>query len=48
MRRAILAVLAVLAFTGAAAAENYPSHPITVIVAVLGRWSVRCHDADPG
>lgn len=32
MRRAILAVLAVLAFTGAAAAENYPSHPITVIV----------------
>jgi tripartite-type tricarboxylate transporter receptor subunit TctC len=32
MRRAILAVLAVLAFGGAAAAENYPSHPITVIV----------------
>jgi tripartite-type tricarboxylate transporter receptor subunit TctC len=32
MRRAILAVLAALAFTGAAAAENYPSHPITVIV----------------
>jgi tripartite-type tricarboxylate transporter receptor subunit TctC len=32
MRRAILAVLALLAFTGAAAAENYPSHPITVIV----------------
>jgi tripartite-type tricarboxylate transporter receptor subunit TctC len=32
MRRAILAVIAVLAFTGAAAAENYPSHPITVIV----------------
>jgi tripartite-type tricarboxylate transporter receptor subunit TctC len=32
MRRAILAVLAVLAFTGAAVAENYPSHPITVIV----------------
>jgi tripartite-type tricarboxylate transporter receptor subunit TctC len=32
MRRAILAALAVLAFTGAAVAENYPSHPITVIV----------------
>src|SRR6202795_4541304 len=32
MRRAILAGLALLAFTGAAAAENYPSHPITVIV----------------
>src|SRR5882757_4887885 len=32
MRRAILAVIAVLAFTGAAVAENYPSHPITVIV----------------
>jgi tripartite-type tricarboxylate transporter receptor subunit TctC len=32
MRRAILAVFAVLAFTGAAVAENYPSHPITVIV----------------
>ena len=32
MRRAVLAVLAVLAFTGAAVAENYPSHPITVIV----------------
>src|SRR6202163_5078799 len=32
MRRTILAVLAVLAFGSAAAAENYPSHPITVIV----------------
>jgi tripartite-type tricarboxylate transporter receptor subunit TctC len=32
MRRVILAIFAVLAFTGAAAAENYPSHPITVIV----------------
>src|SRR3981081_2321957 len=32
MRRAILAVLAVLAFGSAALAENYPSHPITVIV----------------
>src|SRR5216684_4380557 len=32
MRKAILTVLAALAFTGAAVAENYPSHPITVIV----------------
>jgi tripartite-type tricarboxylate transporter receptor subunit TctC len=32
MRKIILAVLAVLAFTGAAIAEKYPSHPITVIV----------------
>jgi tripartite-type tricarboxylate transporter receptor subunit TctC len=32
MRRAILAVLAMLAFGSAAVAENYPSHPITVIV----------------
>src|SRR5229473_4183587 len=32
MRKAILTVLAALAFTGAAAAENYPSHPMTVIV----------------
>ncbi len=32
MRRAILAVLSALAFTGAAVAENYPSHPVTVIV----------------
>ena len=33
MRRAIWAALvAVLALSGAAAAENYPSHPITVIV----------------
>src|ERR1700737_3646730 len=33
MRRTVLAaVLAVLAFGSAAVAENYPSHPITVIV----------------
>ena len=32
MRKAILAVLAVLAFGSAAVAETYPSHPITVIV----------------
>jgi tripartite-type tricarboxylate transporter receptor subunit TctC len=32
MRKAILAVLAVLAFGNAAVAESYPSHPITVIV----------------
>src|ERR1700716_3913278 len=32
MRKIVLAVLAVLAFTGAALAEKYPSHPITVIV----------------
>jgi tripartite-type tricarboxylate transporter receptor subunit TctC len=32
MRRVILAVLAVLAFGSAASAQNYPSHPITVIV----------------
>jgi tripartite-type tricarboxylate transporter receptor subunit TctC len=32
MRKIILAVLAALAFTGAALAEKYPSHPITVIV----------------
>jgi tripartite-type tricarboxylate transporter receptor subunit TctC len=32
MRKIILAVLAALAFTGAAVAEKYPSHPITVIV----------------
>jgi tripartite-type tricarboxylate transporter receptor subunit TctC len=32
MRRTILAVLATLAFCGAAIAENYPSHPITIIV----------------
>src|SRR6202171_3369759 len=32
MRRVILAVLAMLAFGSAAFAENYPSHPITVIV----------------
>jgi tripartite-type tricarboxylate transporter receptor subunit TctC len=32
MRKVILAVFAVLAFGSAAAAENYPSHPVTVIV----------------
>src|SRR6202171_3738679 len=32
MRRVILAVLAMLAFGSAAVAENYPSHPITIIV----------------
>jgi tripartite-type tricarboxylate transporter receptor subunit TctC len=32
MRKIFLAVLAALAFTGAAVAEKYPSHPITVIV----------------
>jgi tripartite-type tricarboxylate transporter receptor subunit TctC len=32
MRRIILALLATLAFCGAAIAENYPSHPITIIV----------------
>ena len=32
MRKIILAVLAVLALGNAAAAENYPSHPITIIV----------------
>ena len=32
MRRAILAALAALLLSGAAIAENYPSHPITVIV----------------
>ena len=32
MRRMVLAVLAALAFGGAALAENYPSHPITIIV----------------
>jgi tripartite-type tricarboxylate transporter receptor subunit TctC len=32
MRQIFLAVLAALAFTGAALAEKYPSHPITVIV----------------
>ncbi|GAC1331942.1 MAG: tripartite tricarboxylate transporter substrate binding protein BugD [Bradyrhizobium sp.] len=32
MRKIVLAVLAALAFPAAAVAENYPSHPITVIV----------------
>ena len=32
MRRIVLAVLAVFAFTGVAVAEPYPSHPITIIV----------------
>ena len=32
MRRIVLAVLAVLAFAGAALAQNYPSRPITIIV----------------
>jgi len=32
MRRVILAVFALWAFSGAAAAQNYPSHPITIIV----------------
>src|SRR3982075_1251886 len=32
MRKIVLAVLAVLTFTGPALAEKYPSHPITVIV----------------
>ena len=32
MRRMVLTILAALAFGGAALAENYPSHPITIIV----------------
>jgi tripartite-type tricarboxylate transporter receptor subunit TctC len=32
MRRLVVAVLAVLAFTGVAFVQNYPSHPITIIV----------------
>lgn len=32
MRRLVLAVLAMLAFTGVAWAEKYPSHPITIVV----------------
>jgi hypothetical protein len=32
MRKAILAMVALLAFCGPAAAQNYPSHPITIIV----------------
>ena len=32
MRKIVLAVVAALAFISAAHAENYPSHPITIIV----------------
>lgn len=32
MRKMLLAIVAALAFGGAALAENYPSHPITIIV----------------
>src|SRR5919108_562091 len=32
MRKLLLAVLAMVAFTGAAAAQHYPTHPITIIV----------------
>ena len=32
MRRIILAALAALAFSGAALADNFPSHPITIVV----------------
>ena len=32
MRRLVVAVLAVVAFTGVAFAQNYPSHPFTIIV----------------
>jgi tripartite-type tricarboxylate transporter receptor subunit TctC len=32
MRRMILAALAMLPFSGAALAENFPSHPITIVV----------------
>ncbi|MCC8938806.1 tripartite tricarboxylate transporter substrate binding protein BugD [Bradyrhizobium sp. Arg68] len=32
MRRLVLAVLAMLAFTGAGLAQSYPTHPITIIV----------------
>src|SRR6195952_2938348 len=32
MRKIVLAVLAMLAFGGTVRAENYPSHPITIIV----------------
>ncbi|MCA6120513.1 tripartite tricarboxylate transporter substrate binding protein BugD [Bradyrhizobium sp. WSM 1704] len=32
MRKLVLAVLAMLTFTGAAFAQNYPTHPITIIV----------------
>ncbi len=32
MRKTILAAIAVLAFGGSAAAQNFPSRPITIIV----------------
>ncbi|WP_407170265.1 tripartite tricarboxylate transporter substrate binding protein BugD [Bradyrhizobium sp. ORS 111] len=32
MRRLVLAALAILALTGSASAEKYPSHPITIVV----------------
>ncbi|WP_338826802.1 tripartite tricarboxylate transporter substrate binding protein BugD [Bradyrhizobium sp. 27S5] len=32
MRKLVLAVLAMLAFTGASSAETYPAHPITIVV----------------
>ncbi len=32
MRKLVLAVLAMLAFTGASFAETYPAHPITIVV----------------
>jgi tripartite-type tricarboxylate transporter receptor subunit TctC len=32
MRELVLAVLAMLAFTGASSAETYPAHPITIVV----------------
>ncbi|WP_076860667.1 tripartite tricarboxylate transporter substrate binding protein BugD [Bradyrhizobium mercantei] len=32
MRKLVLAVLAMLAFTGTASAETYPAHPITIVV----------------
>ncbi len=32
MRKLVLAVLAMLAFTGSATAETWPAHPITIVV----------------
>ncbi|UGY14674.1 tripartite tricarboxylate transporter substrate binding protein BugD [Bradyrhizobium septentrionale] len=32
MRKLVLALLAMLAFTGASSAETYPAHPITIVV----------------